>query len=218
MDEAIAVAREWLIAHADWIGPVVSFTAFGESLPIIGVVLPGSTLLMAAGTLIPLGVIDPWVLMGWVVPGAILGDGLSYWLGARFGQKILNLWPMRNHPELVDRGYRFFNRWGTSSVFIGRFSGPLRSTIPTLAGIMNMPKGRFWIANVLSALAWAPFLMTPGFLAVVAAEWMKTATPLEKLIAGMVVLNLAVTGYYLWRRFQKRAAESPLSESKITKL
>jgi membrane protein DedA with SNARE-associated domain len=87
-----------------------------------------------------------------------------------------------------------------------------------LAGIMNMPKGRFWIANVLSALAWAPFLMTPGFLAVVAAEWMKTATPLEKLIAGMVVLNLAVTGYYLWRRFQKRAAESPLSESKITKL
>ncbi len=110
MDEAIAVAREWLIAHADWIGPVVSFTAFGESLPIIGVVLPGSTLLMAAGTLIPLGVIDPWVLMGWVVPGAILGDGLSYWLGARFGQKILNLWPMRNQ----DRCARPFQRWPAS--------------------------------------------------------------------------------------------------------
>ena len=221
MDETIAVVRDWLIAHADWIGPVVSFTAFGESLPIVGVLLPGSTFLMAAGTLIPMGVIDVWPLMAWVVPGAILGDMVSYWLGQRFGQKILGMWPLRNHPELIDQGYRFFNRWGTASVFFGRFSGPVRSTVPLLAGMMAMPKRKFMLANVASALAWAPFLMSPGFLLAVGSKWLETASPLEKLIGGLILVNLAVGGFFLWRWNQRRLARivaaEPSPDAKITK-
>ena len=221
MDETIAIVRDWLIEHADWIGPVVAVTAFGESLPIIGVALPGSTFLMAAGTLIPMGVVDAWSLMAWVVPGAILGDALAYWLGSRFGQKILGMWPMRNHPELIEQGDRFFKRWGTTSVFLGRFSGPVRSTMPLLAGMMAMPKGKFMVANVASALAWAPFLMSPGFLIAASAKWMETATPLEKLLGGLVLLNLAVGGFFLWRWNQRRLARQALAEpapdSKITK-
>lgn len=221
MDETIAVVRDWLIAHADWIGPVVSFTAFGESLPIVGVLLPGSTFLMAAGTLIPMGVIDVWPLMAWVVPGAILGDMVSYWLGQRFGQKILGMWPMRNHPELIEQGYRFFNRWGTASVFFGRFSGPVRSTVPLLAGMMAMPKRKFMLANVASALAWAPFLMSPGFLLAVGSKWLETASPLEKLIGGLILVNLAVGGFFLWRWNQRRLARivaaEPSPDAKITK-
>ncbi len=221
MDETIAVVRDWLIAHADWIGPVVSFTAFGESLPIVGVLLPGSTFLMAAGTLIPMGVIDVWPLMAWVVPGAILGDMVSYWLGQRFGQKILGMWPLRNHPELIDQGYRFFNRWGTASVFFGRFSGPVRSTVPLLAGMMAMPKRKFMLANVASALAWAPFLMSPGFLLAVGSKWLETASPLEKLIGGLILVNLAVGGFFLWRWNQRRLARivaaEPGPDAKITK-
>lgn len=221
MDETIAVVRDWLIAHADWIGPVVSLTAFGESLPIVGVVLPGSTFLMAAGTLIPMGVVDAWSLMAWVVPGAILGDAIAYWLGQRFGQKILGMWPMRNHPELIEQGYRFFNRWGTASVFFGRFSGPVRSTVPLLAGMLAMPKRKFMLANVASAFAWAPFLMSPGFLLAAGSKWLETASPLEQLIGGLVVMNLAVGGFFLWRWNQRRLARitaaEPAPDSKITK-
>jgi membrane protein DedA with SNARE-associated domain len=221
VDETIAAVRDWLIAHADWIGPVVSFTAFGESLPIVGVALPGSTFLMAAGTLIPLGIIDAWSLMAWVVPGAILGDVVAFWLGRRFGQKILGMWPMRNHPELIEQGYRFFKRWGTASVFVGRFSGPMRSTMPLLAGMMGMPRGKFMIANVASALAWAPFLMSPGFLMAAGAQWMETATPTEKLVGGLILVNLVVGGIFLWRWNQRRLArmDSPTPEpnSNLTK-
>jgi membrane protein DedA with SNARE-associated domain len=173
---------------------------------LIGILLPGATFLLAASALIPMGVVDAWTMILWVIPGAILGDVIAYWLGRRYGRQILALWPMRNHPELIEQGYRFFNRWGTASVFFGRFSGPVRSTVPLLAGMMDMHRGRFWFANIASAIAWAPFLMTPGLVMTAGSKWLETATPLEKLIGGLIAFNLAVGGFFLWRWYQRRVA------------
>jgi membrane protein DedA with SNARE-associated domain len=58
----------------------------------------------------------------------------------------------------------FFQRHGGKSVFIGRFFGPIRAVVPLAAGIMQMPRGRFWFANVASALVWAPMLLLAGDL------------------------------------------------------
>ena len=66
------------------------------------------------------------------------------------------------HPELLPRGIEFFERHGGKSVFIGRFFGPIRAVIPLAAGVMRMPRGRFWFANVTSALVWAPMLLFAG--------------------------------------------------------
>ena len=57
---------------------------------------------------------------------------------------------------------RFFERYGGISVFVGRFFGPIRAIIPLAAGIMRMPPGRFWFANLASALVWAPMLLFIG--------------------------------------------------------
>ncbi len=208
LDEAVAVARDWLIAHADWIGPVVGAIAFGESLPVIGILLPGATFLIAAGSLIPMGIVSGWTMIAWIIPGAILGDVIAYWLGQKYGSQILALWPMRNHPDLIEQGYRFFNRWGTASVFFGRFSGPVRSTVPLLAGMMNMPRGRFWFANVASAVTWAPFLMSPGYVFAIAAKWYETASALERLLGGLALVNLAVGGFFLWRWLRRRTEKA----------
>ena len=63
----------------------------------------------------------------------------------------------------LDRG--FFARHGGKSVFIGRFFGPMRAVIPLAAGVMQMPRGWFWLANVASALVWAPMLLFIGDVA-----------------------------------------------------
>ena len=55
----------------------------------------------------------------------------------------------------------FFQRYGDKSVFIGRFFGPLRTVIPLAAGIAKLRPRRFWRANILSALVWAPALLLP---------------------------------------------------------
>ena len=63
---------------------------------------------------------------------------------------------------MLTSGTRFFARHGGKSVFIGRFFGPLRAVIPLAAGVLQMPRGWFWFANIASALVWAPMLLFVG--------------------------------------------------------
>jgi membrane protein DedA with SNARE-associated domain len=63
---------------------------------------------------------------------------------------------------MLPAGIRFFERHGGKSVAIGRFFGPIRAVIPLAAGLMQMPRGWFWFANIVSALVWAPMLLFVG--------------------------------------------------------
>lgn len=148
--------------HESWAIAIMFITAFGESFAFISLLFPGTTLLIAAGTLMQTGTL-PYlpVLIGSVV-GAVLGDSVSYWLGRRYGGGIGRIWPFSRNPELLPSGIKFFEKHGGKSVFIGRFFGPVRAVIPLAAGIMRMPRGWFWFANVTSALVWAPMLLFAG--------------------------------------------------------
>lgn len=138
--------------------------AFVESLALVGTVFPGSTIVFAGGMLIGLKALDPWLVSVAAVAGAILGDGISYWLGRRYQQAILALWPIRNHPELFARGEAYFAAHGGKSVFLGRFFGPTRAIVPIIAGMTRMSAVHFYLMNVLSALGWAAAHLLPGAL------------------------------------------------------
>ena len=162
MDDIAQTLLDLIKAHSDWAAMIMFITAFGESFAFISLLFPGTTVLIAAGTLLSAGALPfPSILLGAVL-GAVLGDSVSYWLGRRFGGSIARAWPFSRHPDLLARGILFFERHGGKSVFIGRFFGPIRAVIPLAAGIMLMPRGRFWFANVTSALVWAPMLLFAG--------------------------------------------------------
>ena len=57
------------------------------------------------------------------------------------------MWPLSRYPEILPRGEDFVQKWGVPSIFIGRFFGPLRASVPLAAGIFEMPYWRFQIAN-----------------------------------------------------------------------
>ena len=135
-----------------------------ESLAVIGIVIPGSTIVFVGGVLIGLNALDPWWTAAMAVSGAILGDGLSYWLGHHYHEKIRALWPMKNHPEMFERGQAYFAKNGGRSVFLGRFFGPVRAIVPVVAGMSNMPATHFYAMNILSAFAWAAAHLLPGAL------------------------------------------------------
>jgi membrane protein DedA with SNARE-associated domain len=149
-------------AHSDWAAVVMFVTAFGESFAFISLLFPGTTVLIAAGTLMSAGTLPYAPVLIGAIAGAVLGDSISYWIGRRFGGGIARLWPFSRDPELLPRGIAFFEWYGGVSVFIGRFFGPVRAIIPLAAGIMRMPRGRFWFANIASALLWAPMLLFVG--------------------------------------------------------
>jgi membrane protein DedA with SNARE-associated domain len=162
MEDLVQPTLAFISAHASWAFAVMSVTAFGESFVFLSLLFPGSSVLIAAGTLMATGTLPYFPVLAGAVLGATFGDAVSYWIGRRFGPALARMWPFTRSPELLPRGIRFFAKYGGVSVFIGRFFGPLRAVIPLAAGIMQMPSGRFWIANVTSALVWAPVLILVG--------------------------------------------------------
>ena len=154
----------WIEHNPSYAGMVVFSMSLAESLAIIGVLIPGVVILFGAGTLIGAGILDFWTMCLWAIAGAIIGDGLSYWLGHHF-EYLTQRWRwFRLHPDHLQKGVAFFERYGDLSVALGRFFGPIRAIVPLVAGLMHMPPKRFFVANVLSALVWAPAYLAPGML------------------------------------------------------
>lgn len=160
-----AALAAYIEAHADWAEAIIFLMAFAEGLTLVGLLIPGVVMLTATGALVAAGILDFWSVYLAIVGGAVLGDAASYWLGRRYGERIFRLWPFSRQPELRRRGEAFFHRHGSKSVFLARFIGPLRAVVPTTAGMMAMPHRKFQTFNVLSAVIWAPLLMSPGHLA-----------------------------------------------------
>lgn len=157
-------------AHA-WLAYLTLFlAALLEAVPIIGSVVPGSTIILALSALIPGGELRiEWVLAA-AIAGAILGDGTAFWIGHRSQREILDTWPMSSYPRVTAQSAAFFHRWGALAVFFARFVPPIRAFVPINAGALNMPPLQFYPINIFAVLLWAPAHVLPGVLAVSALE------------------------------------------------
>ena len=171
MEEIVKSTLAYIQAHAAWAGPIVCLIAFGESLAFISLLVPATALLVGVGALIGNGILNAWEVGTWAFAGATVGDAISYWIGRIFKDRISGVWPFKKHPDMLERGHAFFRKHGGKSVFIGRFLGPLRATVPIIAGVFAMPYGRFQFANFTSAFVWAGVLLTLGDITSMAIKW-----------------------------------------------
>ncbi|NIA05677.1 MAG: phosphatase PAP2 family protein, partial [Proteobacteria bacterium] len=162
MSHLLQLITIWISGHPQVAGLAILLISFSESLAIIGLLVPGAAMMLAAGALIAAGALAFWSTMGWAVLGAVLGDGLSYWLGRHYREGIRSFRIFARHRAVLARGEAFFQAHGGKSVFFGRFVGPLRPVIPLVAGMLAMKPQRFLLYNVLSALGWAPAYLLPG--------------------------------------------------------
>jgi membrane protein DedA with SNARE-associated domain len=156
---------ENLQAHPQFAFVTVLLLALSEAVPVIGTVVPGSTLILAISTLATTADVKPWLLLVAAVTGAIAGDGLSFWLGHRYHRDILRGWPLSRFPGLLARSAQFIRGHGIASVFLARFTVVVRAFVPLVAGVLRMSSRHFYIANELSALVWAPIHVFPGVVA-----------------------------------------------------
>ncbi|UWU93022.1 DedA family protein [Bradyrhizobium sp. CB1015] len=152
-----------------WLAYLTLFlAALLEAVPVVGSVIPGSTIILALSALVPGGELQlPWVLLA-AAAGAVLGDGSAYWIGHRRQREILNTWPLTNYPRVVAESESFFHRFGTWAVFFARFVPPIRAFVPVTAGALGMAPAKFYGVNIPAILAWAPAHVLPGVLAVTA--------------------------------------------------
>jgi membrane protein DedA with SNARE-associated domain len=188
-------------AHA-WLAYLTLFlAALLEAVPVVGSVIPGSTIILALSALVPGGDLKlEWVLAA-ATAGALIGDGSAYWIGHKAQREILNSWPLNRYPRLVARSEEFFKRWGALAVFFARFIPPIRAFVPITAGALGMPPLRFFAVNIPAVLLWAPVHVLPGVLAVSALHQyagiphhtgMARHYWIMAVIGGALVVTLAV--------------------------
>ena len=185
-----STATGFIASHPHFAYAAVFLLALSESIPILGVVVPGSAVILAVSALVPSGVVTLWPLLVAATLGAILGDGISFWLGHRYHREFLARWPLSKYPELIARSEAFFSRHGDKSVFLARFTPGVRAFIPLLAGMLRMPARRFYAANVASALAWAPSHILPGVL--VGASFGLLGAAARPLAVLMLIVVVAI--------------------------
>ncbi|MDG4597672.1 MAG: VTT domain-containing protein [Candidatus Contendobacter sp.] len=200
----------WVTAHPGWMSFFIFVSAAAESLTIVGVIIPGALVMFTLGAFIGLGHVDFWSAYWWSTWGAIVGDAISFWIGRVFQQGIRRVWPFTKHPELITRSEEFFRKHGGKGVLFGRFFGPVRGTIPTVAGMMDMSWRNFMIANVVSGVLWAPVYLLPGMAFGASLDIAsRVAGRLAVLILIVVAMLWATTWLvkHLVRLFQAHAAD-----------
>jgi len=188
--------------HAEFAYGAIFLAAFLEAIPILGALIPGSTIIVALSALVPGGDLKLAPVLAAAVVGALLGDGAAFAIGRRNEQKVLTSWPLSGYPGLVAQAEAFFTRYGTLAVLFARFVPPVRAVVPITAGALGMPPQRFYPVNVAAILLWAPAHILPGVLAGSAAEqWgMKIEHYGWPLAGGIVAAGCIGWAIYHWRR------------------
>ena len=153
-------------AHAGLAYFTLFLAALLEAVPVVGSVIPGSTIILALSALVPGGELGLAPVLAAAIAGALLGDGSAFWIGHRSQREILSSWPLSNYPRLIAQSEAFFHRWGTLAVFFARFVPPIRAFVPVTAGALDMAPLRFYAVNIPAVLLWAPAHILPGILAV----------------------------------------------------
>jgi membrane protein DedA with SNARE-associated domain len=168
----------------------IAVVAFLESLVAAGVIIPGSSLIVFAGFLALHGRGDIGIIISVAVIGAFLGDLFSFWLGARFGERLLFTKTFQKRKKLLRQAEKFFVVHGGKSVFFGRFVGPVRGFIPFVAGSAQMNPKAFTLYATISAILWG--LAYPGLGYLAGYSWANVETWTTR-ISLMIGLFMVIT-------------------------
>lgn len=188
----------WSSANPVWAGFIVFLISLVESLAVIGLIVPGTPVMFAIGYAMGTGALPFWQTMGWAIFGAVVGDGVSYWLGYHFHEHLRDFWPFRQFPNMLKRGETFFKDHGGKSIVLGRF-GPIRPIIPVIAGMLDMKPLRFFFFNVFSAFIWAAAYTLPGVLVGVSLGSLSSEVA-NRAIVIILSLVLALWIIYMFLR------------------
>ena len=155
MTELVDWLTGQLVANPWAVGAVVAALAMAEGVIVVGIFVPGTTVVLAIAAAAGAGGEGLGAVFLATTVGTILGDLASFWVGWRHGMAIAGWGPLARRPEVFERGRAWFDGRGFMSVAVARFVPAVRTVVPTLAGISRMSPATFMAANALSGVVWA---------------------------------------------------------------
>lgn len=137
---------------------------FAESGVLIGLFLPGDSLLFTAGVLASQGYLEIGALLILSFLGAVLGDNVGYIFGKKVGPRIFTKESsFFFHKDQLERARQFYEKHGGKALILARFMPVIRTFAPILAGVGRMNYPTFFFYNVLGGLIWSTGLTSLGY-------------------------------------------------------
>lgn len=179
----------------------VAFIVFAETGLLVGFLLPGDTLLIAAGVLTASNEfgVNIWGVCGAISLAAFLGGEVGYLIGHKAGPRVFE----RNENGLfskknVERTNAFFTRYGGMAVILARFVPILRTFAPVAAGVGHMNYKKYTLYNLIGAIVWGTGLTMVGYLAAVYIPGVSDFVQnyIDLVLLGVIVIVLIPTIFH----------------------
>ena len=151
-------------AYGTWTYLILFLIIFCETGLVVTPLLPGDSLLFAAGTFAAKGDLGVMWLFILLSIAAVLGDTANYWIGDYIGPRVFHKENVRFlNKEYLDRTHRFYEKYGGKTIIIARFVPIIRTFAPFVAGIGSMTYLRFISYNVIGGVAWIAACIFAGY-------------------------------------------------------
>jgi membrane-associated protein len=156
--------------YGAWVYGVLFVIVFAETGLVVTPILPGDSLLFAAGAIAATGALDVRLLGLLLVAAAVVGDAVNYSVGRAAGARVIRLaqvdprWRRWINPAHIARAHEFFERHGGKAIVLGRFMPIVRTFVPFVAGAAEMSYPSFAFYNVSGAIAWVGICVGAGYL------------------------------------------------------
>ncbi|MDP3151510.1 MAG: VTT domain-containing protein [Archangium sp.] len=162
--------------------------------------LPGDSLLFVAGLFAGSGELNIFYLWALLIPAAIVGDAVSYFIGSKLGPALFNKPESRFFkPAHMKAAHDFYEKHGGKAIIMARFMPIVRTFVPVVAGIGKMPYQRFAMFNAVGGLAWVLSMTIAGYF-LGQIEFVKKN--LELMVIGIVFLSI-LPAIIAWLRGRK---------------
>ena len=147
-----------------WTYVILFLIIFCETGLVVTPILPGDSLLFAAGTFAAIGSLDKWYLAISLTIAAILGDTVNYWIGYIVGPKVFASSSSKffNKKHLI-RSHEFYEKYGGKTIIIARFMPLIRTFAPFVAGIARMTYVKFLLYNITGGILWISIFVFGGY-------------------------------------------------------
>ena len=158
---------EWILDLHGWVLLLVVFALPAlEASAFVGFVFPGEIAIVLGGVIASRGNVSVVAVMLVAIAGAVIGDSVGYYVGKRWGRRMLNATLGRVvKQQHFDHAEAFLARRGGAAVFIGRWTAALRVLVPGLAGMARLRYRTFLFYNLLGGVAWATAFVLLGYVA-----------------------------------------------------
>lgn len=150
--------------YGTWTYAILFLIIFCETGLVVTPLLPGDSLLFAAGALASSSSLEVGWLFGLLSIAAIAGNTLNYWIGYYIGPRIFHRENVRfMNKDYLDRTHRFYEKHGGKTIVIARFIPIIRTFAPFVAGLGFMNHWRFSVYNVTAGIAWVGAFVFGGY-------------------------------------------------------